>query len=185
MMTIWIYIQVYEKDMEYPTMSTQESTYTLSPKDHVPQLDHVIIESVDTMENYEEAEEAIPRGKMSIGEQKCLEVLRKIFPDKDIRSHVRDHPALKNPKTGRTLELDFYIPSHKLAVEYHGRQHYEYVKTFHRKGVSDLHYQKWKDNFKVDACDKDGIYLITVPYYIHTDNIEQFIMEYIRQSGRV
>jgi len=31
---------------------------------------------------------------------------------------------LKNPKTGRNLEIDIYFPKHKIAVEYNGKQHY-------------------------------------------------------------
>lgn len=191
-MIIWIYIRVFEKGKDYPTMSTNSSSGNShcrrSPTDHVPVLNDVIIESVSSMnaDDWEDVaamdrmveEKAI--AKMTKGELLCYKVL-KSHVQGEIRCHVRDLDELKNPKTGRNLELDFYIPSKKIAVEYHGRQHYEYVKMFH-KSERDLHYQKWKDNFKINACDAAGIYLITVPYYIKDSELENFIVRYLDQA---
>jgi hypothetical protein len=54
---------------------------------------------------------------------------------------------LKNPKTGRNLELDFYLEKKKIAVE---------VQGFHHKTI----YQEEKDKIKEDICKERGIRLI-------------------------
>lgn len=125
-----------------------------------------------------EIDEVSKTYKQSAGERACLIAMEKIFNTR-AQVQVRNIPALKNPKTGRYLELDIYIPEHKVACEFHGRQHYEYVPRFHRNGASDLEYQRWKDTFKVDQCDKVGIFLITVPYNVPLDKVEDFIRYFL------
>jgi hypothetical protein len=119
----------------------------------------------------------------SSGEHACLVAMQRIF-NINAQVQVRNLPILKNPKTGRMLELDIYIPQYKVACEFHGRQHYEYTPRFHKNGPSDLEYQQWKDTFKMDQCDKAGIYLITVPYNVPIDKIEQFIRYFISRRER-
>lgn len=97
--------------------------------------------------------------------------------------HVRSMEILRNPITNRKLELDFYtnktpIP---IAVEVHGKQHYEVVKRFHPSGEKDLKYQQWKDQFKLKQCDDNGIFLISVPYNAE-GRIRAFIEHYLRQA---
>jgi hypothetical protein len=116
--------------------------------------------------------------KQSKGEIECKKVLDKIY-NTDFQVQVRNLPWLKNPKTKRNLELDLYCPELKIACEYHGKQHYEVVKRFHRKGAVDLKYQQWKDNLKYELCNEAGVYLITVPYTVPLDKIEAFILYFL------
>jgi hypothetical protein len=118
--------------------------------------------------------------KQSKGEAECKKILEKMY-NIEFETQVRNLEILKNPLTGRYLELDLYCPklNPPIACEFHGRQHYEVVNKFHRNGEKDLKYQQWKDNFKIDACDKAGIYLITVPYNVPLKSMESFI-EYYR-----
>lgn len=118
----------------------------------------------------------------SKGEYACLLAMEKIFRTK-ARVQVRDIEQLRNPITHQILELDIYIPEHKVACEYHGRQHYEYVPFFHRQGPKCLEYQQWKDTFKVDQCDKMGVFLVTVPYSVPVDKIETFIRNVLAKGG--
>lgn len=122
------------------------------------------------------------RHKQSIGEHACLVALQRIF-NTNGQVQVRNMPELRNPKTGRILELDIYFPEHKVACEYHGKQHYMYVPFFHKNGPQDLEYQRWKDTFKVNQCDKMGIFLITVPYNTPDDKIEHFIRFILEQRN--
>ena len=39
---------------------------------------------------------------------------------------------LVNPRTKRRLELDMYSEVHRLAFEYDGEQHHQYIPHFHR-----------------------------------------------------
>lgn len=70
---------------------------------------------------------------------------------------------LRNPKTGRCLEYDFYNDSLKLAIEYNGKQHYEYVARYHN-AYSDFEDQLYRDDVKKRLSKLRGITLIVVPY---------------------
>lgn len=90
----------------------------------------------------------------------------------------KDRPSwLVNPKTGQRLELDGVNHDLKLAFEYHGRQHYTYVPYFH-KSKQDYIRQVERDNIKLDICDAKGYYIITIPYTVPIDRIEEYIRYY-------
>lgn len=90
---------------------------------------------------------------------------------------------LKYPKTNRNLELDFYCEELKVAVEYNGRQHYEYIPFFHKNDINNFDRQKRRDIFKRLACEKHGITLINVPYTIKNEDIYNYIMmEFIKHK---
>lgn len=72
------------------------------------------------------------------------------------------------------LELDGYNSELEIAIEYNGKQHYEYCDHFHRnpaKFQRRLRYDKIKRN----VCKKRGIYLIVVPYTVEHNDICSFI----------
>ena len=106
----------------------------------------------------------------SESEMVCCEVLEELLND-EVQINIRPD-FLKNPKTKRNLELDCYYEKKigdrtiKLAVEYQGIQHYSYVSRFHKKGIEDLEYTKWKDEYKKKICREKGICLICVPYIV-------------------
>ena len=126
--------------------------------------------------------------KQSKGEAECLRVLEKLR-GKEAQVQVRYLDELKNELTGHNLELDIFIPNDvnigrykHLACEYHGKHHYNVVKLFHPLGQESLNYQQWKDNRKVEMCDNAGIYLITVPYNVPFNKIEDFITHYLPEN---
>jgi hypothetical protein len=91
----------------------------------------------------------------------------------DMLHHVLDnsqiemeavHPLLHYPETGRTMELDIYFPSIKLALEYQGEQHFHW--TF--QGGNPTH-QQVRDHWKMDACNRENITLITIPFWWDRD----------------
>ena len=130
---------------------------------------YVAVES----ETQKETPEVIckPGKRCSNGEAKCREVLEnkfgKLFPT------VRPN-FLKNPETKRNLELDCYNDELKLAIEYNGSQHYEFPNTFHRT-KEDFIKQVRRDQYKVERCNQEGIYLITVPHTVPLNEIESYI----------
>ena len=65
---------------------------------------------------------------------------------------------LKNPETGRNLELDGYCEELKLAFEYQGRQHNSNDTEF----GGDYENQKVRDQFKFQTCLEHGIKLINI-----------------------
>ena len=73
-----------------------------------------------------------------------------------------------NPKFLRTnknkgLELDVFVPSRKLAIEYNGSQHYFFNKHYHRSKKGFIK-SKLNDAKKIDLCKKNKINLIVIKY---------------------
>lgn len=115
----------------------------------------------------------------SIGEQICRKHLEMRLREK----FTRERPEfLKNPITSNKLELDCFNKKLNLALEYNGKQHYEYVPKFH-KTRSDFHNQKYRDNIKRDLCLKNGINLIEVPYTVKHNNIPAYIDMALEKLG--
>lgn len=80
---------------------------------------------------------------------------------------------LINPETGYKLELDCYNESLKLAFEYDGQFHFEV-----RKGLNnDLEKTKKLDLIKKNLCEKNGIKLIRIPYFMKKNQIEEIILK--------
>lgn len=64
----------------------------------------------------------------------------------------------------KPLRYDFYIPSMKTFIEFHGRQHYECNNYFGgEKAFKE--YQK-RDQIKMDWARNNGYRLIVIPYWI-------------------
>nr|QBK90545.1 MAG: restriction endonuclease [Pithovirus LCPAC104] len=114
-----------------------------------------------------------PYEKESKGEKLSRDIFQKIFS----KDFVKIRPDfLKNPKTGRNLELDGYCPELNIAFEYNGIQHYVFPNFCHKTEKEFLN-QVENDSWKKDACDKAGVYLISIPYNIPTHEIEDYIIE--------
>lgn len=133
--------------------------------------------------HYHKPSKAKQQGGDSKGEVECRRVLQHIFN----KSFDKARPDfLNNPVTGGSynLELDCYDNDLKIAVEYNGRQHYEYVPFFH-KSKDQLTMQKYRDDMKRRMCKDEGILLIEVPYTTSISEIEPFIMTSLRQNKRI
>lgn len=68
----------------------------------------------------------------------------------------------RNPKTGRKLWFDFYLPKQNIIIEYDGRHHF-YRKT-DEYFIENLDYTKYKDQIKTGYCINHNIKLIRIPY---------------------
>jgi hypothetical protein len=72
------------------------------------------------------------------------------------------HPCwLVYPVTDAPLELDFYDPVRKMAIEYDGKQHYEYPNKFH-KTRAEFEQQRQRDAWKDEACIRNKVQLVRV-----------------------
>ena len=101
--------------------------------------------------------------KVSMGEELTTKALEALL-GRQVQSQIRPF-FLRNPETGRPLELDCYDPVSRIAVEYSGRQHYEFPSSFFTN-EQDFYNQVYRDQLKRELCDKNGVYLITVPYSV-------------------
>lgn len=81
-----------------------------------------------------------------------------------LKANGVDYIAEEPVKTGITYQyLDFWLPKHNLAIEYHGRQHYEETN----KGESLAAIQE-RDRRKARYCKDRGIRLLVIPYTNNT-----------------
>ena len=87
---------------------------------------------------------------------------------------------LRNPETGKKLELDFYIPEARVAIEVQGEQHFEYIPGFHAN-EDEFHRMQARDQIKRVVCrDKD----ISLYEICGMDEIEQFISDVIKSNRK-
>lgn len=114
-------------------------------------------------------------GKKSKGEDICKITMEQLYgkPFYTIRPDF-----LKNPETGKNLELDCYNHELKMAVEFNGIQHYVWP-NFTGQTKDEFINQIRRDEFKVRSCDANGIYLITVPYNVPHNLIRDYLVYYL------
>lgn len=63
--------------------------------------------------------------------------------------------------TGTWQYIDFYLPEYKVAIEYHGQQHYHDTGGYYE---AELEVIQERDSRKEQYCKDNGIRLIQVPY---------------------
>lgn len=101
--------------------------------------------------------------KTSKGEDITAEVFEDIIQRKVERNIRPDF--LRNPESGKSLEIDCYDEEYKLAVEYNGIQHYKFPSAYH-KTEKEFYDQLYRDRLKKKLCDDANVYLIPVPYWV-------------------
>lgn len=100
-------------------------------------------------------------GVKSYGEQEISMYLKELFEKYEFKKVRPDW--LKNPRTGKNLELDFYCEELKIAIEYQGKQHSNFVKFYHSTD-EDFVDQLQRDEDKEYICYMN--YGIRI-FYIH------------------
>lgn len=97
-------------------------------------------------------------------------------------------PWLKNPLTGRVMEIDHYNDELRIGLEYNGVQHYRYTPHFQKEKYSEYdgkivsgqrHFelQVFRDEVKKSLCDEHGITLIIVPYTVKPTELVSYIYD--------
>ena len=102
---------------------------------------------------------------MSKGEDKIQRYL------KANKIQFKEQKTFAACKHQRVLPFDFYLPSHKILIEYQGQQHYKAIDFF--GGKEALIQQKKRDRIKKRYARKRNIKLIIISYkkFSHIDNI--------------
>lgn len=107
----------------------------------------------------------------NISSLKTESYVRKIFENIfDVKFNKTRPDWLKNPLTNRKLELDGFNPSINIAFKYNGPHHYKNIWY-----SSDLEKQQLCDKIKKEKCKEKNIILITIPYTIKYNNLENYI----------
>lgn len=97
-------------------------------------------------------------------ENECRQIIEKLTGNQFIK---------ERPKFLNKLEYDGYCDDLKIAFEYNGEQHYEYIPFFHSGKRANLEKQKKHDLLKKELSHNNGVFLIVIPY--HTEDKESFI----------
>jgi len=151
-------------DFTHSTHSTQSTPKVATPKVATPAT-FIEYRRLKTPKPYHNKYVSKP-------ERECCEVMKELT---GLQFYSTRPDFLKNPTTGRNLELDCYNHELRLAVEYNGIQHYRYPNKFH-KSKEQFEKQLIRDDMKRLLCDRNGIYLITVPY-TESHRIKEFLTD--------
>ena len=117
----------------------------------------------------------------SAKEEKARKILTKIYN----KSFPPIRPNfLKNPTTGKNLEIDCYNDELKLGVEFNGIQHSKYTPHFHRN-TGEFLYQVAKDDFKANKCKMLNITLIQIPHFVHINDLERYLRIKLQKAGKL
>jgi len=95
----------------------------------------------------------------SCDERRVVKIISDLLNEIPVKQHTWDW--LTNPKSGRPLYIDAYFPQHNLAVEYDGRQHWQFVPFYHktRQQFTELQY---RDKVKECLLKQFGILLLRI-----------------------
>jgi len=95
--------------------------------------------------------------KLQIETKRHLMLLMNKF---EIVENIRPN-WLKNPITGKNLEIDLYMPELNIGIEVQGIQHDRFTPGLHAT-IDDFEYQQQRDRIKKALCEKNGVMLFEV-----------------------
>lgn len=90
-----------------------------------------------------------------------------LLAKKVIKSIYLSEPLLEEvslPGTKPTLFADFLLPHHRMILEVHGEQHYNWVAHFHPT-KKDFLYAKNRDSRKRQWCELNNFFYIELPHW--------------------
>ena len=106
-------------------------------------------------ENLLREEHGLPRiGEGWLREAELYRLVKELYPDAEMHA---------SPEWLRPQHLDVYVPLWKLAIEYHGEQHYAPVDFF--GGYDGYVLCKERDRRKAAICTRKGVRLVVWPYH--------------------
>jgi hypothetical protein len=142
--------------------------------DATPEIPEAILESVRNI-----PVRLNPRaGHASRMEAECCAIMEEIYgvPFTTVRPDF-----LVNPETNKNLEIDCYNHDLRIGVEYNGPTHYKWPNHFPQT-YEQFIAQIRRDQYKIDACDAAGVYLITVPHDVPREWLRQYITYYLPEN---
>ena len=100
--------------------------------------------------------------KGSFQQTRLRKILEEIFDTQ--AEEEKKYAWLKSPK-GRNLRVDIVFEKYKIAIEYHGKQHYFYPNKFHKSKVEFV-YLRLCDKIKKNKLKEMGYVFLEVPYSV-------------------
>lgn len=94
-------------------------------------------------------------GERWADETALYRVVQSLFPQKEVVHHYR-------AKWLGRQELDIFVPDLKVAIEFHGEQHFEPVSAW--GGEEALDRTRARDSRKVELCERAGVKLVVFTF---------------------
>lgn len=93
--------------------------------------------------------------------QKARQLIKEIYPYDSVYEEI----TLKGSKTGnnKVLFADFLLPSRRMIVEVHGKQHYEF-NLRHYDNKMEFYQAQARDRVKKEWCELNNLILIVLNY---------------------
>lgn len=88
-----------------------------------------------------------------------------------------------NPRTGRKLFFDFYLPDYNCCIEYDGEQHFESKSEYSSPGwrtEKNLVETQYRDSIKNNYCKEHNIKLIRIPYWDFDKLDDDYLLSLIK-----
>ena len=104
------------------------------------------------------------------------------FQGHEVYENIR--PDWLRSKNATKLELDFYIPDLKIAIEVQGIQHFCFVEHFHRT-YENYEYRKETDRDKKELCYGQGISLIEIFTTLDADILLKDLLDRFHLDNQV
>ena len=94
----------------------------------------------------------------------------------------------KLPDEKYKYEYDFWLPNHNLLIEFHGRQHYEWIPYFHKTHF-EFKEQQRRDLEKIDLAKMKSISLIEISHkqlkHMTFEQFEEMIINKINKFKKI
>ena len=122
----------------------------------------------------------IQKQHISKGENTIFKILNSLIYYKIILYYEKEH--ILPIKYIRHLRADFYILDNQLTkyiIEYHGKQHYQYIKHYHKNYKQFIQYKK-KDQMKKEYCEKNNIKYLCISYKVDKILFNSIIYDFIK-----
>ena len=112
-----------------------------------------------------------PTCSAGLKERLVRQTLERLF-EKPFKKH---RPRwLRNPQTGRLMELDGFSQELNLAFEYQGEQHYRVVLPF-KMNHGHLDRGRYRDDLKKKLCKEHNVILIEVPFCVTPQELPKWL----------
>lgn len=85
----------------------------------------------------------------------------------------------RNPKNNYLLYFDFYLPTHKLLIEYDGEQHFSMTRF--NQTAKKYNESKHRDILKDTFCKQNNYNLLRIPYY-EQNNINKIMSRRLKRT---
>ena len=85
--------------------------------------------------------------------------VQKLFPGEEIVEDYFHNEISRN--SNFPIQFDIFLLNKNIAIEYHGKQHYEDIPS----GFSPVELFKDRDEEKIKLCEQYGIKLVIIPYW--------------------